>query len=262
RRDTDDRVLNAIQILSAANDVRVAVITILPGSVTDHRHRMRIAPCAFFWNEPAAENRFHPERIEIIGRDDATRRAFGTIADAQGRPRDFINDERLEQRGSLFVIEELGIGQAGISSVAARCSIQRKHSVLVRNKGIRANQNSFDPAQYRSVRSDSEGKTKNRKNGKAGTAPKHSEPEAKILKKCLHLVRQSARSASIGFTNVARRAGRKHASSATAPRASAVIARRAGLCGETWYSCVVSKRPNASAATIPMMSPNKTGAIP
>src|SRR5205823_15043691 len=101
----------------------------------------------------------------------------------------------------------------------------------------------------------------NSQNRKARSAPKHSETEAKVLEKSLHLVRHSVRSASIGFTNVARRAGKKHASKATAPKVSAVIARSAGLCGETSCSCVVSKRPNARAATIPMTRPNKTGAI-
>src|SRR5438105_2523 len=66
RRDADDRMLNAIKDLSSANDVRVAAITFLPCPIADHRDWMRIAPRAFFRSEPAAENRLHPERVEII----------------------------------------------------------------------------------------------------------------------------------------------------------------------------------------------------
>src|SRR5205807_1194327 len=66
RCDADDRVLNAIKDLSSANDVRVAAVTIFPRLITDHRHWMRVAPCAFFRSESAAENRLDPECVEII----------------------------------------------------------------------------------------------------------------------------------------------------------------------------------------------------
>src|SRR5205807_6010089 len=66
RRDADDRVLNPIKDLSSANDVRIAAIAIFPRLITDHRDWMRVTPRAFFRFEPAAENRLHPERVEII----------------------------------------------------------------------------------------------------------------------------------------------------------------------------------------------------
>src|SRR5215467_3416423 len=40
RRDADDRVLNPVEILRSADDVRIAAVTILPRSISDHGHRM------------------------------------------------------------------------------------------------------------------------------------------------------------------------------------------------------------------------------
>jgi hypothetical protein len=51
----------------------------------------------------------------------------------------------------------------------------------------RANQNSFDPTEHRGIGSYTECEAKNCQDGKAGTAPKYSEAEAKVLQKGLHL---------------------------------------------------------------------------
>jgi hypothetical protein len=120
-----------------------------------------------------------------------------------------------------------------MSWYAARRANQREHPVLMCHERIRANQNSFDPTQNGRIGADPKRQTENCEKRKAGTAPKHSETETKILEKGLHLVRYSARSASMGLTNVARRAGKKHASNATTPSVTTVVARSAGLCGET-----------------------------
>jgi hypothetical protein len=48
-------------------------------------------------------------------------------------------------------------------------------------------QNSFDPTEHGRIRTDPKCQAKERQHGKAWTAPKHSEAEAKVLKKCLHL---------------------------------------------------------------------------
>src|SRR5204863_9829832 len=96
---------------------------------------------------------------------------------------DSINHERLDERRIFFVIEEFGIRQSGISLLTARRRIQRKHAVLVRDQGVGANQNSFDPAQDRGVCADPEDETKNRQNRKSRSAPKHARAEANILKK-------------------------------------------------------------------------------
>ena len=42
RRDTDDRVLNTVEVLRSADDVRIAVVSILPRSVADDCDRMRV----------------------------------------------------------------------------------------------------------------------------------------------------------------------------------------------------------------------------
>ena len=181
RCDADDRVLNAIKDLSSANDVRVAAVTIFPRLITDHRHWMRVAPCAFFRSESAAENRLDPECVEIICGDNSPRRTFGAIAHTQGRAHDPIDDERLEEGGAFFKVEELGIGEPGIPRRAAGGGVQREHPVLVRNQRIRSDQNSFDPTEHGGVRSDAESQTQNRERTETGSAPKHPRAEAQVL---------------------------------------------------------------------------------
>src|SRR6476646_10427899 len=65
-RDTNDRVPDAIQDLGSANDVRIAVVTILPCPVTNHRDRMRVATFSFLRPKATTNDRPHPESIEII----------------------------------------------------------------------------------------------------------------------------------------------------------------------------------------------------
>ncbi len=66
RRDADDRVLNPVEILRSADDVRIAAVTILPRPVSDHRHGMRLATFTFLRCEAAPENGLYSERVEII----------------------------------------------------------------------------------------------------------------------------------------------------------------------------------------------------
>ena len=139
RRDADDRVLNPVEILRSADDIRIATVTILPGLITDHGHWMRVATFTFLGPEPAPQNRFYSERVEIICRDNCARRAFSAIADAQRRAHNSIDDERLKERGILFVIEEFGIRQPSESIFTARCGVQREHAVLVYDQRIGAN---------------------------------------------------------------------------------------------------------------------------
>src|SRR5205823_4601919 len=170
-----------------ADNVRVEVVAIFPGSISDHRDGMRIAPCFFFRSESAPQNWPHTECAEIIRRYDSHRCAFGTIADAQCRTGDAIDDERLKQSGVFFEINKVRIGKPIVPWYAARRANKREHSVLMWHERIRPNQNSFDPTEHRSIRPDAECEAKQRKNGKSGTAPKHSQTEAKILEKRLHL---------------------------------------------------------------------------
>src|SRR5262249_44982993 len=251
RGDADDRVLNPVEILRSADDVRIAAVTILPGSIPDHGHRMRIATFTFLRSEAAPENRSPSERVEVLRRDDCARRAFSAIANAQGCAGNLINDERFKQRGILLVIEKFWVGQSSVPILTARCGVQRKHMVLVRDQRIRANQNSFDPTEHRGVGSDAECEAKQRKNGKSRTAPKHPEAEAKILEKRLHLVRHSDRNASIGSTRVARRAGKKQARSAAAASITLETRRANGSLGLTSYKIWASTRPAANESRRP-----------
>ena len=98
RGDANDRMLHAVQVLRSADDVWVGPVTILPRSVADHHHRMRVAPFTLFGSEAAAENRFYSKRVEIISRHNSRRRALGSIAHAKRCAGDLVDNERLEQR--------------------------------------------------------------------------------------------------------------------------------------------------------------------
>jgi hypothetical protein len=64
--------------------------------------------------------------------------------------------------------------------------VEGEHSVLMLDERVGPNEYSFNPTENRRRGADAERQTKNRQNRKTGTAPKHSEAEAKVLKKCLH----------------------------------------------------------------------------
>src|SRR5262249_24547765 len=53
-RDTNDRVLNTVKVLLPADDCWIALVTVHPGFVTDHSHRMAIAAYAFIRRKSAA----------------------------------------------------------------------------------------------------------------------------------------------------------------------------------------------------------------
>ncbi len=147
---------------------------------------MRVATRVFFRSKAAAENRPHAERVEIIRGHHSSDRTLGAIAIAQRCASDFIDDERLEQGRVFFEIEKVGIGKSGETLSASGRAVEREHPVLMRDERIRMDENSFDPTQGRGVRPDTQCQTENSKNGKARTAPKHSEAEAKVLEKGLH----------------------------------------------------------------------------
>src|SRR6188472_3026370 len=83
---------------------------------------------------------------------------------------------------------------------AKRMSLSIKESLLIHHCSRKARsrlhrvcdgwermkQNSFDPTQYLCVRADPGCEAKKCKNGKSGSAPEHSEPEAKIRERRLH----------------------------------------------------------------------------
>ena len=187
RRDANDRVLNAVKILCFADDFRVALVTVLPGLVTDHCDRMRVSPLAFFRFEAASHNRTHAKGIEIVRRNDSADRALRPVANAERRAHDLIDNERFKQRRIFFEIEKVWIRKRSALLRAARCADEREHPVLMRHERVRANQNSFDPTKYGGVCADPQSQAKDRQDGKAGTASKHSESKPKVLQKRLHL---------------------------------------------------------------------------
>src|SRR5262249_1143947 len=97
RRDTDDRVLNAVEILRSADDVRIEAISILPRSVADHHYRMRVTSNPLLRSEAAPQNRFHTEGVEIVCRHNSRRRALRSIPHAERCARDLTDDERFKQ---------------------------------------------------------------------------------------------------------------------------------------------------------------------
>src|SRR5262249_28818557 len=126
-----------------------------------------------------------------------------------------------------------------------------KHTILVRDQWIGANQNSFDPTQNGCVGADAQRQAKDSQYGKAGTTPKHPKTEPKILEKRLHLARHSARSASIGFTRVARRAGKKQARIAAAASITLETSRANGSLGLTSYKILARTPPAANESRSP-----------
>src|SRR6202011_2087933 len=180
RRDTDDRVLNTIQVLRSTDDVWIELIAIFPGSITDHRHRMRVSARAFFGAKAAAENRSDAERVEIVSRDDSAGGPLRSIANAQRRSHDSVDDERFEQRCVLLEVEKGGIGESVVSFDAARCADERQHAVLMRHKRIKPDQNSFNPTEDRGIRADAKRQAENYQDRKPRRSQKHSRAEPHV----------------------------------------------------------------------------------
>ena len=111
RRDANDGVLHSIQILCFPNDRRVALVPVLPHLVTDHHNGMSFAAHIFFRLESAAQNRAHADRIKVVCGNDASDRAFGSIANAECRRRQLAHNEGLDQRAAPLEVDAIRIGQ-------------------------------------------------------------------------------------------------------------------------------------------------------
>src|SRR5439155_301639 len=143
---------------------------------------MRVATGSFFGSKAAAEKWPHGQGVEIIRGYNSSDRTLGALANAQRCAHDPIDDERLEKRGVLFKIEEVGIGNSASFPAADRAA-ERNHPVLMRDERIGADENSFDPTQGGRVRANAESQTKDCQNGKSRSAPKHSRAVANVLHK-------------------------------------------------------------------------------
>ena len=176
RRHADDRVRQAGEHLRFADDVGIAAEAVLPRLVADHRHRMRVATGVLARVESAAENRTHADRVEVVRRDHAARRALGAIADAERRPRDFLGDERVGERAAALKIDP--VGPRHVVPVRARAAIgagHRDEAVLIDHERIRPQQDAFDPAEHGGVGADAEREAERREQGKPGIAPQHAQ---------------------------------------------------------------------------------------
>src|SRR5437773_2620364 len=123
----------------------------------------------------------HADRVEIVRRDDAPRRAFGSIADAERGPGDLLRDERVDERGAALKLDEVRPRHVVRARRAAIGSTDGEQPVLVDDERIRTKQNAFDPTEDGGVRADSQGEAPDRQERKAGTAPEHPKTEAQIV---------------------------------------------------------------------------------
>ena len=172
---------HAVEHLSPADDSRIAVEALLPHLVADHRYRVGVAPEVLSRLEPAAQDRMDSQRLEIVGRHDAARRTLGPLADAEGRPRDPVHDERVEEPAALLEVGEVrprDIGKAGLRAIRSRDGHQ---PVLVGHRREWTEQDSFDPTGDRGRGADPQGQAEDRQEGKARTAPEDPESEAEVL---------------------------------------------------------------------------------
>ena len=145
RSDANDCVLQAVQILRLSDDLRVALVTVLPRLMADHGHGMSVASHAFFRRERATQRRTHAECFKIVRCHEAADRALGPISDAQGRRDQLVDDERLNERAVLLKINAIGIGKLIETGGAAGCSGEDEHPLLVGDGRIGMKENSFDP---------------------------------------------------------------------------------------------------------------------
>ncbi len=181
RRDADDGVLDAIQILRLADDLRVALVTILPHLIADYCDRMGVAPHALFRPEATAQDWAHAERIKVVRRNETSECALGVIADAERRRNELVDDERLDQGAVFFEIDAIGMRELIKARRTARRSRQDKHSFLVRHRWVGMKEDSFDPTKNGRIRPDAESQAKNGEKGESRVAPQHANAEAQVL---------------------------------------------------------------------------------
>ena len=133
-----------------------------------------------------------------------------------------------ERRGLSLPVEEGGVGRRPDASLAVLLRQHEQPILVWERQG--AEQHPVHHAEDRGGRPDAEGQREHRNEGEAGGSPQRPERVPQVLEQRVH---HSARKAIIGSTCVARRAGTKHASTATATSAIAAPAIASGLVGCT-----------------------------
>src|SRR5690242_1694804 len=100
---------------------------------------MSIAAGLFAGLKAASQDGVNPERVKVVGGNDAAGSALGAIADAQVGTHNAIGDKSVEQGAALAQFKKIGPGDAdGITDTAGGAAVgagQRHHAFLVGDGG-------------------------------------------------------------------------------------------------------------------------------
>src|SRR5262249_21825110 len=87
------------------------------------------------------------------------------------------------ERAVFLEVVEIGPGKRSSSGFTARSPADGDQPFLVADRGVRAEEDAFDPTEDGGVGADAECEAKNRREGKARVAAQYSKGEAEVLKK-------------------------------------------------------------------------------
>jgi hypothetical protein len=184
-RNPDDGVGHVVEALHLADDFRIRVVAIAPQPIADDHHRMRIAAHIFSPLEAAPDNGTNADGLEIVRRNDHPARGFRMISDAQRGAGNRADESILAQRAIPAQILKIGPGELGGSAFTPGGSGQGEQPLLMRDHGVGAEQNSFDPAEHRGIGPNAQGQTQNCQEGEAGAPNQLPQPVTNVLSKVL-----------------------------------------------------------------------------
>src|SRR6185437_12801404 len=182
-------------------------------------------------------------------------------------------------RIALQIVKVRGRESIGVEvSLLVLAALAHQHQLLQVRERKRMEQERVHHAEDSGISADAEGQGEHRHGGKTRALAQHAQAVAKIVQQGLHASPQithplqraqrghpnphSYLSATIGSTLVARRAGRKLASSAAATSTTATVAKVNGSRGLTPNSIPDSRRVAAKLAKRPAATPARTTRIP
>ncbi len=120
RSYADDGVRQPVQHLATANHIWVGIESLAPELIADNGDGVRIASEILFGQEPSAQNRMNPQRLEVVCRNHGTGRPLGTVADAESGCHQTVRNKAIDQFGALLVIQEVGPGNGRCARSAPR----------------------------------------------------------------------------------------------------------------------------------------------
>src|SRR5262249_5726760 len=182
RRNANDDMRHAVEADRRPNGFWIVREPPLPELIADDDDRVRIAADVFARVKAASHNRLYAERIEVIRRDDAARYALGfLIHESERRAVDPVRDERLNRRSApLEVLEVRPRNVSALRPFRHRAG-DDEDAVLVAHQRIRAEHDTFDPAEDRGGRADSEGEAENRHTGESKIPSQKPQTEPDVL---------------------------------------------------------------------------------